>query len=165
MIAEADFAARAVEVSLETSLGCLVLLDLVEALDPRHLLPPAFDVYAGEVKDASERLEDRAGDVVLGVVLQVAVESSTISQRWLICVSRGGSLRVSEVLVRIEGPVDLLGSGLGLDEDVGDALAMLGLSTRVELHRSCCDCRAWRRVPVLPGGEQSQLGAGSQRAC
>lgn len=53
--------------------------------------------------------------------------------------------------MRIERAVNLLGSGLGLDEDVGDALAMLGLSARVGFHCSCCDCRAGRGVAILAG--------------
>lgn len=51
--------------------------------------------------------------------------------------------------MRIEGAVDLLGSGLGLDEDVGHAFTVLRLSARVQLHCSRCDCRAWGRVAIL----------------
>lgn len=69
--------------ALETSLGCLVPFDLVDALDSGHLLPPAQDIDAGEVEDALKRLEDGASNVVLGIVLQIAAAKAR-SDRMLI---------------------------------------------------------------------------------
>jgi hypothetical protein len=129
--------------SLRPALRCR----LVDPLRLRHLLVPRCNVRANEVEDALEGRDHHAFDVVRGVEAEAAGREKSAQRSGR---RRGGNGRFVEELLRADGAVDLLHSRFCLVENVGDPLAVLGLSTRILQHEASGESGTGRRSTTLP---------------
>lgn len=114
-----------------------------EELRLRHLGVPRSNVGADQDEDALEDFDD-CDDVVRGV--QAKASARMMSS----CPSCNGDNdeRIGDEVGRMKSLVDLQLSRLALKENVGDSLAVLGLSSRVHLNSTSRNggSRRWRNL-------------------